>query len=148
MCSVYCIHSPAPLHPYHPLADSKTTPVGERGQHTTAPGDPTHYRTSSQMISSVVGALPAANEHHTYGVPTIRCDRPAPRIRRVGDSTVSVCVWGGAYPHCIRHTLSHRPLGVYVCVSPCTMYSRYMCKSNSFIALHVIATHLTTAELW
>ena len=28
-------------------------------------------------------------DYRSYGVPTIRSDRPAPLIRRVGDSTVS-----------------------------------------------------------
>ena len=47
-----------------------------------------NYHTSSQMIKATVGGVPTHN-YHTYGVPTIRSDLPAPRIRRVGDSTVS-----------------------------------------------------------
>lgn len=45
-----------------------------------------NYRTSSQMIKAAVGGVPTEN-YRTYGVPTIRSDLPAPRIRRVGDTT-------------------------------------------------------------
>ena len=52
--------------------------------------DSTDYCTSSQTIQSVVDSTaPHSTNLHTYGVPTIRSDRPPPRIRRVGDSTVS-----------------------------------------------------------
>lgn len=55
---------------------------------TTSPekADLRLYQTSSQMINSVVGGVPKSG-YHTYGVQTIRSDRPAPRIRRVGDYT-------------------------------------------------------------
>ena len=95
--------------------------MGGSGQHVTPLADPTHYRTSSQMISSVVGALPASKDHHTYGVPTIRCDRPAPRIRRVGDSTVS-----GSTTHVLDTGLATDPnfssacggVSTYFCYAP------------------------------
>lgn len=39
------------------------------------------------MIKATVGGVPSHN-YRTYGVPTIRSDLPAPRIRRVSDHTV------------------------------------------------------------
>ncbi|KAM9187410.1 EF-hand domain-containing family member B [Dugong dugon] len=44
------------------------------------------YKTSSSEINAVVGAVPATC-YPIYGVPTIRSDIPAPRIRRVSDRT-------------------------------------------------------------
>lgn len=44
------------------------------------------HRTSSSMISAVVGGL-STRDYRKYGVPTIRTDLPAPRIRRVSDRT-------------------------------------------------------------
>nr|XP_003480054.1 EF-hand domain-containing family member B [Cavia porcellus] len=44
------------------------------------------YKTSSSEISSVVGAVPAIC-YPIHGVPTVRADIPAPRIRRVSDRT-------------------------------------------------------------
>ena len=46
-----------------------------------------NYHTSSEMIKATVGGVPTLN-YRTYGVPTIRSDLPAPRIRRVADHTV------------------------------------------------------------
>lgn len=46
-----------------------------------------NYHTSSEMIKATVGGVPTCN-YRTYGVPTIRSDLPAPRIRRVSDHTV------------------------------------------------------------
>ena len=48
-----------------------------------------NYLTSSQTIKAVVGGVPTQS-YQVYGVPTIRSDLPAPRIRRVGERTVSV----------------------------------------------------------
>nr|XP_036852191.1 EF-hand domain-containing family member B [Manis javanica] len=45
-----------------------------------------HYKTTSSEISAVVGAVPSTC-YPIYGVPTIRSDIPAPRIRRVSDRT-------------------------------------------------------------
>ena len=47
-----------------------------------------NYHTSSEMIKATVGGVPSHN-YRPYGVPTIRSDLPAPRIRRVADHTVS-----------------------------------------------------------
>ncbi|XP_003415838.2 EF-hand domain-containing family member B [Loxodonta africana] len=44
------------------------------------------YKTSSSEISAVVGAVPSVC-YPIYGVPTVRSDIPAPRIRRVSDRT-------------------------------------------------------------
>lgn len=45
------------------------------------------YITSSSMINSTVDKAKILEGHRSYGIPTIRSDLPAPRIRRVGDST-------------------------------------------------------------
>lgn len=50
------------------------------------PGD--SYRTSSQTIGATVGGISNTN-YPTCGVPTIRSDKAAPRIKRVSDNTVS-----------------------------------------------------------
>ena len=47
------------------------------------------YRSSSEVMQ-VVGGAPPDHTHHTFGVPTIRSDLPAPHIRRVGDGKVCV----------------------------------------------------------
>ncbi|XP_071100743.1 EF-hand domain-containing family member B-like [Haliotis cracherodii] len=44
------------------------------------------HRTSANMINAVVGGV-STRDYRTYGVPTIRTDRSAPRIRRVDDRT-------------------------------------------------------------
>ena len=46
------------------------------------------YRTSSQTIGATVGSIGNMN-YPTCGVPTIRSDKAAPRIKRVSDNTVS-----------------------------------------------------------
>nr|KAF6420281.1 EF-hand domain family member B [Molossus molossus] len=43
-----------------------------------------HYKTTSSDISAVVGAVPSIC-YPIYGVPTVRSDIPAPRIRRISD---------------------------------------------------------------
>lgn len=50
------------------------------------PGD--SYRTSSHTIGATVGNISNMN-YPTCGVPTIRSDKAAPRIKRVSDNTVS-----------------------------------------------------------
>ena len=50
-----------------------------------------NYRTSSQMIKATVGGVKLSTSM-PHGVPTIRSDLPAPRIKRVGDHTVSLYV--------------------------------------------------------
>lgn len=44
------------------------------------------FITSSSLINAVVGGPSPAN-YHIYGVPTVRTDRPAPRIKRISDRT-------------------------------------------------------------
>ena len=46
------------------------------------------YRTSSHTIGATVGDISNMN-YPTCGVPTIRSDKAAPRIKRVSDNTVS-----------------------------------------------------------
>ena len=46
------------------------------------------YRTSSQTIGATVGNITNMN-YPSCGVPTIRSDKAAPRIKRVSDNTVS-----------------------------------------------------------
>ncbi|XP_071502668.1 EF-hand domain-containing family member B-like [Diadema antillarum] len=43
------------------------------------------HRTSAQMINSVVGGV-STKDYRTYGVPTIRSDIAAPRVKRISDS--------------------------------------------------------------
>ncbi|XP_041911683.1 EF-hand domain-containing family member B [Arvicola amphibius] len=43
-----------------------------------------HYKTTSSEISATVGAVPSIC-YPIYGVPTVRSDIPAPRIRRISD---------------------------------------------------------------
>lgn len=130
----------------HLLAGTKPAPLEGRDQHATPRADPTHYRTSSQMISSVVGALPTGSEHHTYGVPTIRCDRPAPRIRRVGDSTVSEAAM---HTHYTSHQPSHLSQLLSVChncfsYAPCTYIHTErlgLATRTIYITGHIICLH-------
>ncbi|XDV39555.1 hypothetical protein PO909_008782 [Leuciscus waleckii] len=44
------------------------------------------FITSSSLINAVVGGSSPAN-YHIYGVPSVRTDLPAPRIKRFGDRT-------------------------------------------------------------
>ena len=91
------IVSPPPPPPPPALAANSQVPHDPRSpDHCPAAADKSlsspllssNYRTSSQMIKATVGRVPTHN-YRMYGVPTIRSDLPAPRIRRVGDSTVS-----------------------------------------------------------
>ncbi len=70
--------------PQQPTSDPATPP----------PLDPpsklkvsTNYMTSSQAYRATVGELPT-HGYKVYGVPTIRTDLPAPRIKRVSDKKV------------------------------------------------------------
>ncbi|XP_008582074.1 PREDICTED: EF-hand domain-containing family member B [Galeopterus variegatus] len=45
-----------------------------------------NYKTTSSEINAVVGSVPSVC-YPIYGVPTIRSDIPAPRIRRISDRT-------------------------------------------------------------
>lgn len=70
-----------------------TSPVhGDNDMKQTANQAPltaAHYRTSSQTIGATVGNISNIN-YPTCGVPTIRSDKAAPRIKRVSDNTVSI----------------------------------------------------------
>ncbi|CAH1790543.1 unnamed protein product [Owenia fusiformis] len=44
------------------------------------------HRTSASLINATVGGI-STKDYRTYGVPTIRTDKAAPRIRRVCDRT-------------------------------------------------------------
>ena len=55
---------------------------------TTSPHLKSKYRTSSQKIKAIVGEVKLLTTQ-SHGVPTIRSDLPAPRIKRVADHTVS-----------------------------------------------------------
>ncbi|XP_059364811.1 EF-hand domain-containing family member B-like [Carassius carassius] len=45
-----------------------------------------NFFTSSSLINAVVGGFSPADDH-TYGVPSVRTDLPAPRIKRISDRT-------------------------------------------------------------
>ncbi|XP_010888160.2 EF-hand domain-containing family member B isoform X1 [Esox lucius] len=45
---------------------------------------PDHFVTSSSLIRAVVGGFPTT-DCRTYGIPTVRTDLPAPRIKRISD---------------------------------------------------------------
>ena len=80
----------------HTYTQGESTSKDDKGANTTSnAGSPqlTHkcmsnYHTSSDMIKAIVGGVSTHN-YRAYGVPTIRSDLPAPRIRRVSDHTVS-----------------------------------------------------------
>ncbi|KAM9782540.1 EF-hand domain-containing family member B [Neosynchiropus ocellatus] len=48
---------------------------------------PEHFTTSSSIFGSGNGESPEQPDSRTFGVPTVRSDLPAPRIKRVSDST-------------------------------------------------------------
>ncbi|XP_053468084.1 EF-hand domain-containing family member B [Ictalurus furcatus] len=48
--------------------------------------EPERFITSSSAICAIMGKL-AANDYRTYGVPSVRTDLAAPRIKRIGDRT-------------------------------------------------------------
>ncbi|VDI52397.1 Hypothetical predicted protein [Mytilus galloprovincialis] len=61
---------------------AESTPRRLKLQIDKAIGD---HRTSANMINAVVGGI-STRDYRTYGVPTIRTDIHAPRIRRVDDN--------------------------------------------------------------
>ena len=67
----------------------------------------TNYVTSSQAYRATVGELPT-NGYRVYGVPTIRTDLPAPRLKRVSDLKVSA---GYSELPLIRQSEYHIPHG-------------------------------------
>uniref|UniRef100_A0A673LRZ6 EF-hand domain family, member B n=1 Tax=Sinocyclocheilus rhinocerous TaxID=307959 RepID=A0A673LRZ6_9TELE len=68
-----------------------------------------NFFTSSSLINAVVGGLFPADDH-TYGVPTVRADLPAPRIKRVSDMTN----YGDeATAHNLLHPTLHSLYGVH-----------------------------------
>lgn len=66
-----------------PLADRPDTTSRLNKQIDHAVGD---HRTSTSMISAIIGGVDTSR-FRCYGVPTIRTDLPAPRIRRIDDRT-------------------------------------------------------------
>lgn len=78
-------------HAHGDITSPSVVPAGHSLPHSTAPSPllMTNYRTSSQMFKATVGGVKLSNSR-SHGVPTIRSDLPAPRIKRVGDHTVSI----------------------------------------------------------
>ena len=71
----------------------------------------------------MVGGAPPDHTHHTFGVPTIRSDLPAPRIKRVGDSKVRVCscVWLlQVDTEYFFRTMAMRVMHMALCILPST----------------------------
>ena len=69
-----------------PASDDRQQTVRQAPLLVRTPGG--SYRTSSQTIGATVGGISNTN-YPTCGVPTIRSDKAAPRIKRVSDNTVS-----------------------------------------------------------
>lgn len=46
-----------------------------------------NYKTSASQVNAAVGKVPPQEDYRTYGVPSIRIDRPAPRYKSVSDRT-------------------------------------------------------------
>uniref|UniRef100_UPI003AAABBA9 EF-hand domain-containing family member B n=1 Tax=Centroberyx gerrardi TaxID=166262 RepID=UPI003AAABBA9 len=46
---------------------------------------PDHFTTSSSLIRAIVGG-PSTTNWRTYGIPTVRTDLPAPRVKRISDT--------------------------------------------------------------
>lgn len=67
-------------------SDDGEQPIKQMPPLVCTPGG--NYRTSSQTIGATVGSISNLN-YPTCGVPTIRSDKAAPRIKRVSDNTVS-----------------------------------------------------------
>ena len=68
-----------------------TAPAGGPQDQIPPPPPPAHlsnYLSTSQKIQATADSIPTQNVR-TFGVPTIRSDKPAPRIKRVADTTVS-----------------------------------------------------------
>ena len=74
-------------HEATPTGDAMVTPVTAAVPSVVSQGLLPNYRTSSQSYRATSGAIPT--EHlRSYGVPTIRSDLAAPRIKRVSDNKV------------------------------------------------------------
>lgn len=71
-------------------------------------------------MTQVVGGAPPDYTYHTFGVPTIRSDLPAPRIKRVGDD--KVCIYmNTSWVHCIDNP---------ICIYSRTMEMRVMLMAS------------------
>ncbi|XP_047455206.1 EF-hand domain-containing family member B [Mugil cephalus] len=71
---------PEDLEPMEPGSSLKTVRTLRRPK-----AAPDHFRTSSSLIGAVSDGLCTQNGR-TYGIPSVRCDLPAPRIKRVSDT--------------------------------------------------------------
>ncbi|XP_010772350.1 EF-hand domain-containing family member B [Notothenia coriiceps] len=70
---------PEDLEPFKPGCSLKTLRTLRRPK-----ASPDHFMTSSNLIGSV--SDPCTSNSRTYGVPSVRADLPAPRIKRVSDT--------------------------------------------------------------
>ncbi|XP_075245572.1 EF-hand domain-containing family member B-like isoform X2 [Convolutriloba macropyga] len=46
-----------------------------------------NYKTSASQVNATVGRVPPQTDYRTYGTPTVRVDRPAPKFKSVSDRT-------------------------------------------------------------
>ncbi|XP_059195405.1 EF-hand domain-containing family member B isoform X2 [Centropristis striata] len=69
---------PEDLEPIKPGSSLKTLRTLRRPR-----AAPDHFMTSSSLIGAV--SDPSTSNSRTYGIPSVRCDLPAPRIKRVSD---------------------------------------------------------------
>ena len=78
-------------HDHSDITSPSAVPASRTLPNSTAPSPllMANYRTSSQMFKATVGGVKLSNSR-SHGVPTIRSDLPAPRIKRVGDHTVRI----------------------------------------------------------
>uniref|UniRef100_A0A3Q1GWY4 EF-hand domain family, member B n=1 Tax=Acanthochromis polyacanthus TaxID=80966 RepID=A0A3Q1GWY4_9TELE len=72
---------PEDLEPVEPGSSLKTIRTLRRPI-----ADPNHFMTSSSLIGAVSDS-PSALSGRTYGIPSVRSDLPAPRTKRVSDTT-------------------------------------------------------------
>ncbi|CAL8259169.1 unnamed protein product [Boreogadus saida] len=103
--------SPAPAHPQRSALSNGGTPTRRRSTQALInpedleplePGSslkvprtislqprtaPDHFVTSSSKIRATVADRGTREGQRTYGVPTVRTDLPAPRLKRMGDTT-------------------------------------------------------------
>ncbi|KAM9309946.1 EF-hand domain-containing family member B [Pholidichthys leucotaenia] len=73
--------NPEDLEPVQPGSSLKTVKILRRPR-----ADPDHFMTSSSVIGAV-SASPLKSSSRIFGIPTVRSDLPAPRIKRVSDTT-------------------------------------------------------------
>uniref|UniRef100_A0A3B5ADA7 EF-hand domain family member B n=1 Tax=Stegastes partitus TaxID=144197 RepID=A0A3B5ADA7_9TELE len=71
---------PEDLEPVEPGSSLKTVRTLRRPK-----ADPDHFMTSSSLIGAVSDG-PVTSSGRTYGIPSVRSDLPAPRIKRVSDT--------------------------------------------------------------